>query len=80
MANNVADENDLALIGQLLAAEPDLVIPQDETVRVADRDGASPVDYDTQSQRWLPCAISHRPWSSARPPNRNGLPRRAGWR
>lgn len=49
VANKVADENDLALIRQLLGREPDLVIPQDEAVRAADRDGASPLDYDAQS-------------------------------
>ncbi len=49
VANKVSDENDLALIRELLGVEPDLVIPNDAAVRAADRDGASPVDYDRRS-------------------------------
>lgn len=49
VANKVADEEDLGLIRDLLGVEPDLVIPNDAAVQAADRDGASPVDYDRQS-------------------------------
>lgn len=49
VANKVADGADLELIRDLLGVEPDLVIPNDAAVQAADRDGASPVDYDRQS-------------------------------
>ena len=49
VANKVVDANDLALIRELLGAEPDLVIPDDRAVRAADREGASPIDYDPRS-------------------------------
>lgn len=49
VANKVSDDNDLALIRELLGSEPDLVIPNDGAVRAADRDGTSPVDYDRRS-------------------------------
>lgn len=49
VANKVEGPEDLALIGNLLGVEPDLVIPDDRSVRAADREGASPLDYDAGS-------------------------------
>jgi CO dehydrogenase maturation factor len=49
VANKVAGDDDLALIRDLLGVEPDLVIPLDSAVRAADREGASPIDYDRDS-------------------------------
>jgi CO dehydrogenase nickel-insertion accessory protein CooC1 len=49
VANKVAGEEDLAIIRQLLGVEPDIVLPDDASVRAADREGASPVDHDPQS-------------------------------
>ncbi|MDQ3980648.1 MAG: hypothetical protein M3314_14015 [Actinomycetota bacterium] len=49
VANKVADGNDLAFIREELGADPDLAIPDDRAVRAADRDGASPIDYDPRS-------------------------------
>ena len=49
VANKVAGDDDVALIRDLLGVEPDLVIPLDTAVRAADREGASPVDYDGAS-------------------------------
>jgi CO dehydrogenase maturation factor len=49
VANKVADASDLELIRDLLGVEPDLVIPDDGAVRAADREGASPIDYDPAS-------------------------------
>lgn len=49
VANKVEDEDDLDLIRELLGVEPDLVIPDDRSVRAADREGTSPLDYDPGS-------------------------------
>ena len=49
VANKVAGEEDLAIIRDLLGVEPDIVLPDDASVRAADRAGASPVDHDPQS-------------------------------
>jgi CO dehydrogenase maturation factor len=49
VANKVADRDDLAFIREELGADPDLAIPDDRAVRAADRDGASPIDYDPRS-------------------------------
>ena len=49
VANKVADDQDLAFIREFLAVEPDVVIPVDGAVRMADRAGASPIDHDRNS-------------------------------
>lgn len=49
VANKIEGEDDLVLIRELLGVEPDLVIPDDRSVRAADREGTSPLDYDPGS-------------------------------
>jgi CO dehydrogenase nickel-insertion accessory protein CooC1 len=49
VANKVAGDEDLQIIRDLLGVEPDIVLPDDASVRAADREGASPVDHDPQS-------------------------------
>ncbi len=49
VANKVTDGRDLALIREQLPVDPDLAIPEDGAVRAADRNGASPIDYDPRS-------------------------------
>ena len=49
VANKVACDEDLALIREMVGADPDLVIPDDAAVRTADREGASPVDHAPHS-------------------------------
>lgn len=45
VANKVTDAEDVALITEALGVAPDLVVPDDEAVRAADRHGASPLDH-----------------------------------
>ena len=45
VANMIAGEEDLEAIRGFLGTEPDIVIPVDDQVRAADREGASPVDH-----------------------------------
>jgi CO dehydrogenase maturation factor len=49
VANKVANDDDLAMIRDLIGVDPDLVIPDDAAVRAADREGASPVDHAPHS-------------------------------
>ena len=52
VASKVRDEGDLEIV-QRLCAEADLellaVMPYDEAVRLADRDGRAPIDHDANS-------------------------------
>lgn len=49
VANKIEGPDDLSLIRDLLGVEPDLVVPDDRSVRAADRSGESPLDYDPGS-------------------------------
>lgn len=49
VANKVEGPDDLAFLRDGLGLEPDLVVPDDRSVRAADREGASPVDHDPGS-------------------------------
>lgn len=49
VANKVSGEEDLEAVRRFLGVEPDVVLPDDGSVRSADRAGASPVDHDPDS-------------------------------
>ena len=49
VANKIGDAEDLEALHRFLGVEPDLVIPQDRSVQVADRVGTSPFDHDPGS-------------------------------
>ena len=49
VANKVSGEEDLEAVRTFLGVEPDIVLPDDRSVRSADRAGASPVDHDPDS-------------------------------
>ncbi|HET9443361.1 MAG TPA: hypothetical protein VFO65_08550, partial [Acidimicrobiales bacterium] len=49
VANKVSEPDDVDTIRRFLGVEPDVVIPDDGSVRRADRHGASPVDHDPGS-------------------------------
>ncbi len=49
VANKVVDDEDVRLIREFLGAEPDIVVPKDDSVLAADRVGASPIDHDARS-------------------------------
>ncbi len=49
VANKVAEPDDVDTIRRFLGVEPDVVVPDDGSVRTADRHGASPVDHDPAS-------------------------------
>ncbi|MGQ0744876.1 MAG: hypothetical protein ACT4OS_11185 [Acidimicrobiales bacterium] len=49
VANKITDAQDLRVVVEFLGAEPDWILPQDDSVRTADRLGASPIDHDSGS-------------------------------
>ena len=49
VANRVSGAEDLEAIRSFLGVEPDIVLPDDGSVKGADRVGASPVDHDPHS-------------------------------
>lgn len=49
VANKVSGEEDLEAVRRFLGVEPDVVLPDDGSVRSADRAGTSPVDHDPDS-------------------------------
>ena len=49
VANKIGGEDDMEALRRFLGVEPDLVIPQDRSVQLADRVGTSPFDRDPGS-------------------------------
>ncbi|MGH9177867.1 MAG: hypothetical protein ACRD0N_04860 [Acidimicrobiales bacterium] len=49
VANKIGGPEDLDALRRFLGVEPDLVIPDDRAVAIADRVGASPFDHDPGS-------------------------------
>ena len=49
VANKVTGVEDLEAIRTFLGVDPDVVIPDDASVRGADREGLSPIDHDPHS-------------------------------
>ena len=49
VANKITGEEDLEAVRRFLGVEPDVVIPDDGSVRGADRAGLSPIDHDARS-------------------------------
>lgn len=49
VANKITGAEDLEAIRTFLGVDPDVVIPDDASVRGADREGISPIDHDPRS-------------------------------
>lgn len=49
VANKIGDDEDMEALRRFLGVEPDLVIPRDSAVQLADRVGTSPFDHDPAS-------------------------------
>jgi len=49
VANKITGAEDLEAIRMFLGVDPDVVIPDDASVRGADREGISPIDHDPRS-------------------------------
>ncbi|MEO5680577.1 MAG: hypothetical protein ABIS47_13010 [Acidimicrobiales bacterium] len=59
-ANRIAGADHLEAIRTFLGVDPDVVIPDDASVRGADREGISPIDHDPGSPAMAPFAIWRR--------------------